>query len=144
MWDPCYRKGLLGSHLNVRSLASKGEQIEHLLINSNIDFMGLSETWLSLLSPETIITMPGYNTFRKDRLEGKGGDVLLSVKSHLKCHQLELPTEIQFECIGVNITLSASTSFIVICIYGKPTRKVDFYDQLKKLCNLCERNHLSR
>lgn len=100
--------------------------------------MGLSETWLSPLCPEAIITMSGYNTFRKDQLEGKGGGVLLYVKSHLKCHQLELPTEIQLECIGVNITLSASMSFIVICIYRKPTSKVDFYDQLKMLCNFCD------
>lgn len=48
IWDPGYKnKGLLGGHLNVRSLTSKREQMEHLMINFNIDFIGLSETWLS-------------------------------------------------------------------------------------------------
>lgn len=43
--------------------------------------------------------MPGYNVFRKDRQLGKGGGVLLYVKSHLKCHKLKRPTEIQLELV---------------------------------------------
>lgn len=71
----------LGGHLNVRSMVSKREQLEHLLNNSNIDFLGLIETWLSSSSPEAAITMSDYHVFGKDRDHGNGGEVPLYVKS---------------------------------------------------------------
>ena len=48
IWDPQSKpKGLLGGHLNIRSIVSKSNQLEHLLSHSNLDFLGLSETWLN-------------------------------------------------------------------------------------------------
>lgn len=94
-------------HLNVCSIVHKREQLEHLLNNSNINFLGLTETWLSSSSPEAVITMWDYRVFRKDRDRGKGGGVLLYVKNPLNCCQIELPREIDIECVVVNISLSA-------------------------------------
>lgn len=116
----------------------KREQLEHLLINSNTDFMGFSETWLCSSSPDAAISLPGYNIFRKDRLSGKGGGVLLYVKNSINCKQISLPCETAIECVGVNITLPVEIrnpeSFIVICLYRQPSAKVYFYDQFKD-CN---------
>ena len=95
---------MFGGHLNVRSLVPKREQIEHLLCNSNIDFMGLSETWLTSSSPEAAVSLPEYRTFRKDRGKGRGGAVLIYVKNNLKCNQIKWPSNITLECIGVNIS----------------------------------------
>ena len=39
--------GLLGGHINIRSLMSKFSQVELALNKSNPDFLGLSETWLN-------------------------------------------------------------------------------------------------
>ena len=44
-----------------------------------------------------------------------------------------MPIDIDLECVMVNISLSDKMSFIVICIYRKPTAKIEFYDQLKAL-----------
>ncbi len=74
---------------------------------------------------------------RKDRDKGKGGGVLLYVKSTLKCKQIEWPSEFGLECVGVNISLSAEMSFILICMYRKHSAKLDFYDQLKQILNHC-------
>ncbi len=60
-------------HLNIRSIASKTEQLEQLLTNSNFDLLCLSETWLTESSPNTAYLVPGYKVFRKDRKFGKGG-----------------------------------------------------------------------
>lgn len=38
--------GILGGHLNIRSVIPKNDQIQHLLYESNLDFLCLSETWL--------------------------------------------------------------------------------------------------
>lgn len=45
LWDPSAKpKGLLWGHLNIHSIISKSDQIKHLLAESNLDFMCLSET----------------------------------------------------------------------------------------------------
>lgn len=139
VWDTrCKMKGLFGGHLNIRSMTPKREQLEHLLCNSNIDFLGLSETWLNCSSANSVVNMSGYNVFRKDREQGRGGGVLLYIKSTLKCNQIEWPSDVSLECVGVDISLSAEMSFILICMYRKPSAKLDFYDQLKQLLNHCD------
>lgn len=85
--------------------------------------------------------MPGYNVYRNDRAHGRGGGVLLYVKSSLKCRQIKWPKNIQLECIGVEIALSPAMTFTVICIYRKPTTKPDFYDKFKSLLNNCNSNN---
>lgn len=115
-------------------MTSKREQLEHLLGNSNIDFLGLTETWITSSSPEALITMPGYDTFRKDREKGRGGGVLLYVKSTIKCKLIKWPRGTDIECVGVKISLSAEMSLTLICMYRKPSAK------LKALLNNCDFN----
>lgn len=40
------------------------------------------------------------------------------------------------QCMGVDIILSTEMTFTVICIYRKPSAKLDFYSNLKTLINL--------
>lgn len=142
IWDPqCKDKGLLGGHLNIRSMAPKREQLEHLLFNSNVDFLGLSETWLKPSSPQAVVSLQGYNVFRMDRHQGKGGGVLIYMKDSLKCTQIIWPTEISIECVGVKVALSTEMSFTILCLYRPPSAKVDFYDQLKALLSCCDFNY---
>ena len=61
IWDPKVKpKGLFGGHLNIRSIVSKSDQIQHLLMESNLDFLCLSETWLHENSPTAALNIPGY------------------------------------------------------------------------------------
>ncbi|KAK7922272.1 hypothetical protein WMY93_009174 [Mugilogobius chulae] len=56
IWDSKAKpKGLLGGHLNVRSIIPKTDQITHLLENSNLDFLGISETWLHDNAPSAAL-----------------------------------------------------------------------------------------
>lgn len=87
-------------------------------------------------SAEALVAMPGYHVFRKDREKGKGGGVLLYVRNTWSCRQLEWSTDITFDCVGVEITLSNEMSFILICLYRHPSMEVDFYDQLKKCAEI--------
>lgn len=81
IWDPKTKpKGILGRHLNIRSILSKTEQINHLLLNSNLDYLCLSETWLYKNTPSAALNMPGYNMFRRDREAAKGGGVMIYIK----------------------------------------------------------------
>ena len=138
VWDPRHKaRGLLCGHLNIRSMVNKREQLEDLLVNSNIDCLGLTETWLKHSSPEALVKMPGYNIFRRDRIKGKGGGALLYIRDTLQCEQIEWPKDTQLECVGVKITLSSEMSFSLICLYRHPSATVEFYDQLKHIFNAC-------
>jgi len=52
-------RGILGGHLYIRSMLSKHEQLKKLLMDSNVDFLCLSETWLTKTFPSTSLAKPG-------------------------------------------------------------------------------------
>ncbi len=135
VWDHQLKpKELLCGHINIRSLTPKREQIEHLLCDSNIDILGLSETWLSSSSPEAVTLLPGYSVFRQDR-NGRGGGVLLYIKNSLKCIRQMAPSDVKIEYVSVKVSLSSEMCFVFICVYHPPSTRSDFYDQLKLFLN---------
>lgn len=75
LWNPKIKPGgIFGGHLNIRSILSKTEQLEQLLSDSNLDYLCLSETWLTPTTTSSgVFSVPGYNVYRKDRKHGKGG-----------------------------------------------------------------------
>lgn len=46
--------------------AQKSDQLGYLLTESNLDFLGISETWLKKSSPDGTVNVSGYIVFRKD------------------------------------------------------------------------------
>lgn len=103
IWDSRSKpKGLLGRHLNIRSIASKIDHVDKLLTDSNLDFICLSETWLTKTSPQAAFNIPGYNIFRRDRETGKGGGLLFYIKDNLQCKQIYVQEKLdmEIECIG--------------------------------------------
>ena len=73
IWNPDTKpRGILGGHINIRSILPKIDQIQNLLMESNLDFLCMSETWLTSNVPTDLINIQGYTCYRKDRPEGKG------------------------------------------------------------------------
>ena len=138
IWDSRSKpSGILLGHINIRSIVNKTEQMEHLLSDSNIDILGVSESWLTHSSSTAAISIPGYNVFRKDRETGRGGGILIYVRDKFKCELIRWPKEVNVECIGLNISLSSAMYFTVICVYRPPSAKDVFYDHLKTILNHC-------
>ena len=78
-------QGLLVSHLNVRSLASKFDQIKFLLgsqTRTNMVF-GISETWLDEGVTNGELEIAGFRSYRRDR-DGRGGGVIVYVSDDVK------------------------------------------------------------
>ena len=112
------------------------EQLQKLLTDSNLDYLGLSETWLTPTTPSGIFNIPEYNVFRRDRTNGKGGGVLLYVKNNIQCKQMDLPNN-ALECVAVTISLSPEMSFNIIVLYRPPNEKDTFFDDLKEVLKIC-------
>lgn len=56
------------------------EQPEHLLTDSNVDYLFLSEMWLNPSTPSGVYNSLGHRVFRRDRGHGKGNWVMIYVK----------------------------------------------------------------
>ena len=134
IWNPKSKSsGVLGGHINVRSLLQKLPQIEILLSDSNLDFLGISETWLKESVCTDILRIEGYNAFRKDRPDKskKGGGVLLYIKNSITATEIELNTPL--ECVGVEVRLSPEMSFNVINLYRPPDAGQEFFQLFEEL-----------
>ncbi len=134
IWDHGAKpKGILGAHLNGRSMLSKHEQLEKLLMDSNLDFLCLSETWLTKTFPSASLAMPGYKYFRQDRNNGRGGGLLIYDNDHFIIKQVNLECSNDLEWIAVLITLSSQISFTIVAVYRPPSSDISFYDHFRKL-----------
>lgn len=90
LWNPKTKpKAIFGGHLNIRSIVSKTEQLEYLLTYSNLDYLCLTETWLTTTMPSSLVKVPGYKMYRYDRNKGKGIGVLMYVKDSLQSKQID-------------------------------------------------------
>ncbi len=60
---------------NVRSLPKKVDEIEQIALLNSAGVICITESWLSPDIPDSSISIPGYNLFRKDRIGTSGCDV---------------------------------------------------------------------
>ena len=66
-------KGLLFSHLNIRSLFNKIDTIRETFQNYSFDVFTFSETWLVDHIPDNVIDIRGYDLYRNDRIWVENG-----------------------------------------------------------------------
>ena len=66
---------------NAHSVCNKRPEIESLLHLHDLDILGVTE---SLLRPGDVWELPGFMSYRADRLEGQGGGVLILVKREFR------------------------------------------------------------
>lgn len=136
-WDKNSKpKGIFGAHLNIRSLLPKHDEIKSLLMESNLHFLALSETWLNSKIHSNLIDIPGYSFYRNDRKTGKGGGVAIYLRDSLKCTKVTLEHDVNIEHICVEVSLSLSMHFLIVVLYNPPSCNEMFYGELDKLLKM--------
>lgn len=118
--EPCSPKNLINinhslhvAHINVNSLRAHLIDVENLLLNKKIDFLSISESWLTPDVPADIVKIDNYYFVRNDRgLESKqnaktkqkymqGGGVGFYVREGIKTKiilqsRINLQNEVEF------------------------------------------------
>ena len=97
---------LVIGQININSLRNKWEQLVSLT-KDNVDILVVTETKLDESFPKKQFTMEGYHLpFRVDR-DNNGGGVMVIVKEHIPCRELERARcrENQLEGIFLEINL---------------------------------------
>ena len=70
---------------NVRSLVPKLDEVQEFLFRNDINFAFITETWLKESIAESIINIPGYTVFRRDRKNDDHGGVCAYIRTE-KCN----------------------------------------------------------
>ena len=133
---------LTAGFLNINSIRNKFSVLQHILCNSYVDLLGISETKLDDTFPHGQFHVDNYVLNRKDRTS-HGGGVALYVRSdipHRRRHDLENIIDSSatgLEIIITEATLRKKERWIYIVGYKPPGIKdTAFYDVFSTMCDL--------
>ena len=68
---------------NVMSLVPKIDELREFLFRCEINVAFITETWLKELIPDSVIAIPGYTTFRRDRGKDNHGGICAYVNHNM-------------------------------------------------------------
>ena len=141
-------KGLKITHINVRSIIKKIDQIRLLLADSKIDVLTVSETWLKPHLHSDLISIQGFSELRLDRQlragKKRGGGLLtyINTKHVSSCESLtDMNSSNDFIEAQWSLLHRAHCKNIVICnVYRPPTgdlsKAMNYLDDCLKSINL--------
>ena len=120
-------------HINAQSIPKHYDEIVRLLIETGVDFLLVSETFICESTPKTFYKIPGYKFFHKDRTMQARGGVGIYVKDTLPCKEIKLCKDlIQPEMIFIEITCN-TTKVAVGVIYKTPLVSYTQYSQITEV-----------
>ena len=120
----CSPSSLTIAHLNIRSLFGKIDLISTSKL-SNFDVCMFSESWLSSDTADNLISLDNFQTFRKDRVSGPGGGIVIYVKSNISAIPLYNLSIDEAESLFLKVPLSPSVPpLILACVYRPPSSNI--------------------
>ena len=78
--------------LNARSLRNKIDELKALINTEEYDVIGVTETWTKTSSTDftTEFDISGYNKILKERINNKGGGVILYFRNSQNVEEIEV------------------------------------------------------
>ncbi len=130
---PPTKRDLTICHLNAQSIMNKHDEISNYLSNqTSPTILGISETWLNKNTPDSLINIEGYTTYRLDRQKSRGGGLVVYVPNTLKATLREDLDNHQMETIWIELNLNRQT--ILLCnLYRPPNSGIAFFDHLDSM-----------
>ena len=111
------------AHLNIQSLFYKKDQVANIMFSSEICIMGLTETFLKPKYMSQEIEITGYTSIRKDRIDKKGGGVLVYIQKDINfIRKSELESD-NVESIWLQLFLYNKKSIFMGLVYRPPDAK---------------------
>ena len=81
------------AHVNARSLNKNILELREIVENSDFDAISISESWLTSRTPRDRFEIPGFNIFRNDRKNKRGGGVCWYVRDHYIAKKIKIPNK---------------------------------------------------
>ena len=111
--------------MNVNCLTNKLNDVNSLMNSSNIDVLGISETWLKPAIPDSFVCIPNYKLTRSDSPTGVGKHGV-AVYVHQK-YKFKV-----IDCIVPNVVIICllDYSLHIVTVYRPPSYNIDENRQL--------------
>ena len=128
--------------LNARSIRNKVFDLQALLLMDSFDVVVIVETWLDRNYEDFELKLEGYNIFRKDRCNRRGGGVLIAIRNHISCiHRSDL--EVKLEMIALEIRPNPTICVLLSAFYRPPDADELFLSQFREFLVKYSRTGLS-
>ena len=104
---------------NVRSVTNKINELHQVALLNRTDAICVTESWLKPDIPDSSVSLPNYNIFRKDRVSTEGGGVCIFLNSKFPCNRLPHCEVPDVESLWIQIrpnSLPRSVSSIILCV----------------------------
>ncbi|XP_035676231.1 uncharacterized protein LOC118415630 [Branchiostoma floridae] len=88
---------------NARSLLHKLDEFCLTLSLNKIDIAAVTESWFSADLPEEVTSVDGYNLYRKDRRNRRGGGIALYISNDIKAKLVDIAVPDNLECIWTQL-----------------------------------------
>ena len=115
---------------NIRSKMNnnKLDELKHEIEEKEIDILGIAESWTNENITEGEIKIQGYETFRKDRGDKRGGGVLMYVKEGYTAVNISDKTKGLCETVWVTVGSGKKDDLVLGVCYRSPAADV-LYDE---------------
>ena len=117
-------------HVNARSLYPKLDEIHTVVKKHDFDVFCVCETWLGDQYKNNDVSIPGYNIFRKDRSDTKGGGVCIYVKDHFVVKTRNDLMFDEVEAIWLELNLGGQRNCLISCLYRPPSSSQIYYSKI--------------
>ena len=122
---PSEKNNVKITHLNVRSLKQRDHfiQVKDTAQTNDFDVFTISETWLNCSVSDLEIEIPGYDVFRVDRQDKRGGGVCIYARHGFKTevlHDISGISETGLHQLWIKIQVRNLKSFLVCTTYRPP------------------------
>ncbi|XP_015747956.1 PREDICTED: uncharacterized protein LOC107327726 [Acropora digitifera] len=120
---------------------AKFEEIKLCLLNADgkaqLDILFLSETFLKASDPDTLYSVTGFNTLRRDRMTN-GGGILALVNNELEFKRRMDLEQQGIESIWLEVSpYKSNRSLIIGCVYQPPNQKkqldIDIEEHIERI-----------
>ena len=123
------KKGLKCAHLNICSLKNKVNELSSILHDNDIHIMAISETHLDNTIADSVVSIQGYNFFRRDR-DRFGGGTAFFLKEHIPAKIRNDLSRNGVEALWLQIHIPYSKPILICCCYRPPCSNVDYLDNI--------------
>ncbi|MDW3615035.1 MAG: reverse transcriptase family protein, partial [Nitrososphaeraceae archaeon] len=132
---------LSGLYFNARSIVNKLEELELYVKEESMDFIGITETWLSSTVMDSEVSLEGYTLLRKDRTDPnktRGGGVAIFVKNDVTILEREDLYEQLFpESLWCNIVFGTEKTLLGVCYRAPDNNSLQneaMYSLIERAC----------
>ena len=116
------------AHINARSISHHITELRRLITDTDLDIIGVSETFIKENTPADRFTIDNYQLFKENRVHTTQGGVGIYIKRNIPIKQLQVPHDIKHpELICVVATIN-NIKVAIITVYKTPKLSYKTFD----------------